>query len=649
MTCEMEFAALAQQGLMVSSSSSLDDKELVRQAIDIVELIGGQMPLRRQGRNYVGLCPWHDDTRPSLQVNPERQSFKCWVCDIGGDVFSWMMRSEGVEFREALQMLADRAGIQLRSRGGHKQEGTFGEGDTPAPTSGQAKRTLYTAMAWAEEQYHRCLLESPEAEHARRYLQQRGITAESIERFHLGFSPGEHDWMLRRVEGDPKRAKILETVGILARPQEGGGYYDRFRGRLLFSIRDAQDRPVGFGGRVLPESGTTSPAKYVNSPETPLFSKGNLLYGLDVARDAMRKSRTALVMEGYTDVIVAHQYGFGDAVAVLGTALGEGHVRILKRFADRIVLVLDGDEAGQRRANEVLELFVAAQVDLSILTLPEGADPCDFLHQHGAEALAELLKEKALGALDHAFHSVTRGLDFENDVNGVDRAIEQILGVIAKAPRLGLGSDAQQRNREWKLLSNLAMRFRVPEDTMRMRLKELRRRARRHMPRPSSQQFPVGEAAVQPPEPIDPLGRELLELVIAYPECVAEIRADVVPEKLPPGPYRGIYETCCRLSDEGVVPTFDRLMLEFDEPAVKSLLVELDEVGQAKRDRDADPHEVLQELIETFQRKEADRQRPKQIVALREGELDDNQETALLEEIIRQERNRQGISEPTDG
>ncbi len=178
----------------------------------------------------------------------------------------------------------------------------------------------------------------------------------------------------------------METIGILIRPTEGGGPFDRFKGRLLFSIHDGQGRPVGIGGRVLPELGSTSPAKYINSPETPLFTKSKLLYGLDLAREAMRKNRTALVMEGYTDVIVAHQYGFTNAVAVLGTALGEEHVKILKRQADRmrIVLVLDGDEAGTRRANEVLELFIAQQADLQILTLPEDLDPCDYLHKYGA-------------------------------------------------------------------------------------------------------------------------------------------------------------------------------------------------------------------------------------------------------------------------
>ena len=379
----------------VAFDSSFDAKEQVRQAIDIVDLLGKyNLQLRRQGRGYVTHCPWHDDTRPSLQVNPERQSWKCWPCDIGGDIFSFVMKMEGVDFPEALAMLADRAGIKLQkpSRG----DGPSASGArrrVPAPRAGGIdKRTLYKAAAWVERQYHECLLHSPEAEPARKYFQDRGITAESIERFQLGFAPLDRDWILKQAggrTGTPSRAKVLETIGVLRRSSAGGSLYDLFRGRGLFAIRDAQGRPVGMGGRLLPGVETFLPGKYVNSPETPLFRKSHLLYGLDLAKEAIHKSKskTALVMEGYTDVIIAHQFGFNNAVAVLGVALGETHIKILKRFVDRIILVLDGDEAGQKRANEVLELFVAQQVDLRILTLPDDLDPCDFLQQRGPRPL----------------------------------------------------------------------------------------------------------------------------------------------------------------------------------------------------------------------------------------------------------------------
>ena len=634
----MDFAVSATQEFTVPNGSSLDAKELVKQAIDIVDLVGSVIPLRRQGRMFVGLCPWHDDTRPSLQVNPQRQSFKCWVCQIGGDIFSFLMKMEGVTFPEALAMLADRAGIAIKPARS-PQAGP--------PAGGHEKRTLYQAMAWATKQYHDCLLNGPEAEPARRYLQERGITAESIEKFQLGFSPLERDWLMRRAQGSQSRANVLEAVGVLARPSEGVGLYDRFKGRLLFSICDAQGRPVGLGGRVLPELGSSSPAKYVNSPETPLFSKSNLLYGLDLAKEPMRKARkggTALVMEGYTDVIVAHQYGFDNAVAVLGTALGDSHIRILKRFAERIVLVLDGDEAGQRRANEVLELFVAQQVDLRILTLPEGLDPCDYLHRYGAAAFAELLSAQAVDALDHALRSETAGLDLEHDIHGVERALERLLSVIAKAPRLGAGSDAQQRNREWKLLSKLALAARVPEETLRNRLKELRRRAGRR-PAGGAAAAPAGQSAAA--ENIDPWTREWLQILLAHPECVAAVRAEVGPERLPAGAGRRIYESMCRWWDAGIAPAFDRLMLAFDEPAVKSLLVELDEQGQAKGFDD--PAALLQELIRNREHRELEKRRAAQTAPLREKTLDDAAQAELILKILQQERSRQGISGPTDG
>jgi DNA primase len=645
----MDFAPMATQEMTVSGGLSFDTKERVKQAVDIVELVGSHLQLRRQGRNYVALCPWHDDTRPSLQINPERQSFKCWVCDIGGDVFTWIMKTEGVDFREALQMLADRAGINL------EPPKTKARHEGPSSVAFD-KRALYRAMAWAEKQYHRCLIDAPDAEPARRYLHERGITSESIEKFQIGFSPLEKDWILNQAAKNENaakiagRTKILEAVGILAKPSESTGYYDRFKGRLLFSIHDAQNRPVGIGGRVLPELGTTSPAKYVNSPETLLFAKSKLLYGLDLARQSIRKNGAALVMEGYTDVIVAHQYGFDHAVAVLGTALGAEHVKILKHYADRIILVLDGDEAGQRRTNEVLELFVAQQVDLRILTLPEGLDPCDFLHQRGAAAFTELLANAAVDALEHAFATVTRGVDVDRDIHGASQALERLIAIVAKAPRLRTDTTRDDRFREEKILQRLAAWFRVDEREIRRSLTTLRRRSQTRATNMTltSETASVAQSA-EAPEINDPTQREFLELLLAHPECLPAVREQLPLEHLGTGICRLIYDTCCRLADASVDPSFDRLMLEFDEPAVKNLLVELDETSQSKGKRTSDPQDLLCELINTFKRKETEKQRPGQITALREGGLDENRQVDMLEEILRQERNRQGITKPTDG
>jgi len=644
-----------QRELTLSSYAPLDVKEQIKQAIDIVELASKYVQLRRQGRNYVALCPWHDDSRPSLQINPERQSFKCWVCDIGGDIFSFVMKMEGVSFSEALGLLADQAGISLKPPPRPSAPSGAGSGSPSAagpsgPAPGDSKRRLYRVMAWAEQQYHECLLRDEEAEPARRYLAERGLTADSIAKFHLGFSPNRWDWLMRRAQGVGIKVSDLETVGLLARPQDGGRPYDRFRGRVLFSIRDPQDRPVGLGGRVLPESGSTSPAKYINSPETPLFSKSHLLYGLDVARETMRKSRTALVMEGYTDTIIAHQCGFTDAVAVLGTALGERHIQILKRFVDRIVLVLDGDEAGKRRTNEVLELFISQNVDLRVLTLPGDLDPCEFLLEYGAEAFRDQLAHHAVDGLEHAFRSFTEGIDLINDVHAASQALERLVSIVAKAPRLRLDSTSDSRFREEKILQRLSASFRVPEQEVRTRLTALRRSgSERPMPNRFS---PEGGPAVVRRDlkaGIDPCQRELLETLLQYPEGVAIVRAEIAPEQLASEACREIYRACCRLADAGQTPKFERLMLEFDDPVIQNLLVECDERGRAKGM--TNPDLLLEHLIRSFRQREIERRTQADLSVLRNGRLNVDQELELLQKIVqtKQEHARHGASEPTDG
>ena len=633
--------ALMFQEPAVSFGSSQDAKEQVRQAIDIVDLVGKYVQLRRQGRNYVALCPWHDDSRPSLQVNPERQSFRCWVCDVGGDIFSFLMKMEGVTFPEALAMLADQAGITIQSSdrpGGQDSRGQAGD-----------KRFLLQAMDWAQKQYHECLLAQDEAEPARRYLAERGVTPESIEQFCLGYSPNHWDWLLSRARPAGYSAEVLEAVGLLLRSSDSRSVYDRFRGRVLFSIRDLQGRAVGMGGRVLPESGSTSPAKYLNSPETPLFAKHRLLYGFDVAREAIRKSRTALVMEGYTDCIIAHQFGFNNAVAVLGTALGSHHIQILKRFVDRIVLVLDGDEAGQRRAGEVLELFVSQNVDLQIVTLPDEMDPCEFLLERGADPFAEILAHQATDALEHAFRLETQGLDLERDVHGASQALDRLVGVVAKAPRLRGDTSDDARFREEKILQRLAGRFRVPETQVRERLTGLRRAGEGRRASQAVSQDPAAE----PAEGADYRGKaspfewELLSLLIRHGQCVPAAYAAISADDLETPWCRKLYTVMCRMLDEGKEPSFDRLMLEFDAPAAKRLLVELDESAADKGVASAES--LLEKLIERNRNRQQVKSHPANTEVLREKRLDDQQAIELIRQIVEKERGRHGISEPTDG
>src|SRR4051812_26567641 len=478
------------------------------------------MQLRRQGRNFVGLCPWHDDSRPSLQVNPDRQSFKCWVCDYGGDIFSFVMRAENLEFREALELLAERAGIELR----RPQLSADADGSTGRPDPSSDKRVLLRVMAWAEEEFHQCLLTSPEAEPGRQYLSGRGISQETTRRYHLGFAPNRWDWLVERARASEWSPQILERVGLVRRKELGGGHYDWFRGRVMFSIRDGRSRPVAFGGRVLPQLADDRTAKYINSPETPLFSKSRELYALDVAREHFKELGGAIVMEGYTDVLMAQQHGIHNCVAVLGTALGERHLQLLRRYTDSITLVLDGDDAGRRRTNEILDallaLFEKNQIELRILILPEGLDPCDFIATHGSDAFRALIAE-AVDALEHKFRAVTNGLDTLIDTHRASQAAEDILAALAQLRPAGGSPAAGSATllREEQMLSRIAHRFHMPEERLRSRLGAIRREASARPNRSQPTANAQTESALRFAD-LPAWDRDLLELMLLEPTMV---------------------------------------------------------------------------------------------------------------------------------
>ena len=650
-------------------------KERVRVATDIVDLVGRYMTLRRQGRNFVGICPWHDDSRPSLQVSPERQSWKCWVCNLGGDCFSFLMQMDNLTFPEALQRLADDAGIPLyrdppvatnhfgisagttRTGGNASKSGEFTDVESsPAspPTGSRSERAeLLHAAAWVENLYHRFLLDAPEAEPARRYLSQRGIKEESIERFRIGYAPAEWNFLEKEWRApdlrDARNSRegglgVLERLGLLVSPETGRRPYDRFRGRVIFPIHDASGRPIALGGRVLPESGNTSPAKYINSPETPLFRKSRELYGLDLARTGIRNEKSVLVMEGYTDVILAHQHGCGHAVAVLGTALNEQHLRILKRYTERIDLVLDGDTAGQRRAAEVIEYFLAANVDARITTLPDGFDPADFLVAHGGTAFREMLDRNTLDALEHAYQLHTRGVDRE-DIHGTMRAMDAVLDLLSRVPRLGGDTQLHHRLREEKTLKRLAFLFHVSEQNLRARLSELRREQSRkpafHRQRDDTNAGAAADAdenrredddraggvelresveqdgprnretdpmAALTAEDLRPDGaqRELLELLIAQPTLLPQIRETVWSWQLRSAGCRIIYEKACELWDAGILPDYPRITLVFPQPRIQSLLAELIASADLKRlleDDGSRAQKVLEEWLLRFSKR----------------------------------------------
>ncbi len=356
-----------------------DDIEAVRDRTDLVKLVGNYLTLKKAGHDsYVGLCPFHTEKTPSLSVSPSKGVYYCFGCGAGGDAVRFLRDVEQLSFVEAVERLAKEAGIQLRY-----------EGETAANRRAASRRTVLSrANEEAGKLFHRMLLDGREGEEARAYVASRGIDRPAVEAFGVGYAPRYSDFLLRRLTGSFSPELLLEA-GLAVKDAEGG-VRDRFRGRVTFPIHDLSGRAVGFGARVVPGDHEDQGPKYLNSPETPVYRKNELLYNLHRAKAAVTKSGEAVVVEGYTDVVALAHTGVANAVATCGTALGEGHFRLLSRFAQRVVLAFDSDEAGARAAERAYEIHQQFAVQPVVLILPQGLDPADFVGRYGAEPLREL-------------------------------------------------------------------------------------------------------------------------------------------------------------------------------------------------------------------------------------------------------------------
>ncbi|QDV13434.1 DNA primase [Rosistilla oblonga] len=612
----------------MSLPADFDVRERVREANDIVDVVGSSLELRRQGSSFVARCPWHDDKKPSLSVNPVRQSWKCWPCDIGGDVFSFVMRRDGVSFPEALKILADRAGIEIQRGGAPVEKGSVDD-----------KATLLSAMKWAEERFFNYLEKSPAAAVVRDYLQERGIDEENRVRFRIGFAPDQWDWLLGAALDAGFSPQILQAVGLALARNSGSGHYDFFRGRLMFPIYDLQDRPIAFGGRHVPMIGDQSGGKYINTSETKLFSKSQHLYALNMARQPMQRQRQALVMEGYTDVIAARQHGIETAVACLGVAVGESHVRLLKRFVDQIVLVLDGDAAGQRRADEVVELFVAADVDMRVMTLPKGQDPADYLNEHGADAFKALVAQ-APDAIDHKLSRATDGVDLVRDTHAASAALDSMLRLVAKSPQNGNTLRTEQT------VMRLSRTFGLPADTLQRRIEEHRsdprqNRAFKRQPEPAAPPPPVRR------QPITGIDRELFELMIEKADLVPQALESIEPRWLATDTARALMTVYEDLELGGHELDFQNVLLAVEDAHLKGVLVNFQQsVDDKAATVNAPAEERMQAVIDRFRGTELAQQRQQTLLDLESSRLDDDEEMELLKQLFAQERTRQGLLTP---
>ena len=618
----------------MSQGPDFDVKDQVKQATDVVDLIGSEMNLRRQGSIFVGHCPWHDDKKPSFQVNPTKQTWVCYPCDIRGGAFDFVMKREGVDFRQALEILAERAGIAIRQ---FQKKIIQGSADD--------KATLYRAMQWSENEFHQFLLHSESAAPVRDYLESRGITQHSIETFRIGFSPVSWNWLVDRARNTSYSPEVLEACGMIAQ-NKGGRWYDRFRGRLVFPIRDTQERPIAFGGRVVPGiygSSEEPSAKYYNSSETRLFSKSKNLYALNMVRGEIQKTanteKRLTIVEGYTDAVAAWQAGLRNVVAALGTALNEQHIRLVKRFADGITLVLDGDQAGQDKMNSVLDLFVANDIDLRILSLPEGLDPFDFLMENGGQPFQTMV-DNAPDAIAHKIIVETRGIDLVNDTHRANHALENVLKTLAQVPASLIAESAAKSMRQDQIVMRLARQFQLAPEQVRRRLSELR----------SSQRTPVNTGLNSAAEVIDYSSFDLnesalIQLLIQDPSLLDKAVENIAPTQFVDGVLRDLYEVLGECFHDGRDVGYQQLMLELEDPKLKGLVDYLyDEAIEKKRVVEGqksvyamDLESQLDSIIVAFNDRITESVNQVKISQLHGQELDEQEETSALDALFRQQ------------
>ena len=417
----------------------------IQRSLNIIDIVSDYVALKRTGRNFLGLCPFHHEKTPSFSVNVEKQIYKCFGCGEGGTVFNFLMKQEALTFPEAVKALAEKANIRIDS---------FNTKEWSQSTS-----ILYEANEKAASFFTDMLLKTKDGKQSRDYVSNRLINDDSINKFRLGYAPNHWDSLVNKSKEWGVNIQVLEKAGLVITKQDKA-CYDRFRNRLMFPIFDSQNRPVGFGARAL----DNSLPKYLNSPETPVFNKSKTLYGINLAKESMIRNRKVLLMEGYTDVIMAHQYGIDWSIAVLGTALTREHVRLLRRYCDKAILVFDADTAGQKSSERNLDIFIEEDFDVNVVLLPKNYDPYDFLVKNGRQSFLEQV-EKAYDFFGFKIKLSETKWDMSS-VSGKTSAIDDVLSTAMKIPNfvkreLTIKRIAEEMSIEENILRDHLTRFKA--------------------------------------------------------------------------------------------------------------------------------------------------------------------------------------------
>lgn len=477
--------------------------EKIQQANNIVDVVAEYVSLSKKGKEMVGVCPFHEDHRPSMYVSEVKQIFKCFACGAGGDVITFIRKRENLDFTAALERLAERAGIPVQWS---KRDMTRKQ---PAGNDIDAAE-LTRVNDWACRLFQALLDDPDRGKSTRAYLESRKISSESIKKWRLGLALENQRVLLEAAQERGISIALLKEAGLVT--NKGG--QDRFIHRLIFPIIDAGGRVTAFGGRTLGHD----PAKYINSPATVLFDKSNSLYGMHQARMAISQQKKAIVVEGYTDCIMAHQAGIENVVATLGTSFASGHARLLRRFAKTVVLLFDGDTAGAEATNRALDVCLRHNIDILIASTPDGMDPCDFIIAQGTDAFQEVLDE-AVDVLKYKWMRLEERFEADNSLAGRKEAMDDYLQTIAAAVHAGNISRIDRGLTINRLSSVLGLGTQELEFELSQRIKRMQRF---HSTEHSTPNDSENATAKRRENAIE---REVLEILLNEPTLFPEVKS----------------------------------------------------------------------------------------------------------------------------
>lgn len=584
--------------------------EEIRNCLDIVEVVSSYIELKKAGRNHVGLCPFHPEKSPSFTVSPEKQLYHCFGCQSGGNLFTFIMQAEGISFPEAAHFLARRAGMEL-------------EDEPLSPAEQQKARLrelLFKANAVAREYFQFQLWQTSAGRAALAYLQQRGLTGQTVKAFKLGYAPPGWSGLTAELARHGFDGELGMKAGLLAGKGEKK-YYDLFRERIIFPIMDNQGETLGFGGRLLKEG----EPRYLNTPETLLFHKGSLLYGLPQALPEIRRKKEALLVEGYLDVLLLHQHGFAHCVAPLGTALTGRHVSLLRGRLEKIILAFDGDAGGEDAALRSLDILEKEGTRVAVALLPAGKDPADILTTESAGFLEQEVLAKSLTALEYRLRMLKKGFNLLNDEDRL---------VYWQKARLLLAGSAEAVERDAQL-KKIAVEIGTSLEVLRGDLEKI------------IQGYPLKKNVLllkeKESEKLPPHGlleKELLSSLLQHPEFAVEVWPEFHPENFNHGPYREIAACMFSLFQQGIPLKTASLLSYFSSEVMHKIIT-----GMSTDSRFADTGTALKTIKSCLRREKAlswAEERDRLIKSLREnakredvtGKLRRVQELKKLEEDL---------------